>query len=467
MDSELSWELLDRLVAEHAELKDRTEPLREPLRRLAPRYEHAWSLTRFRAPRHELRSRIIGYKRSMDDIENLFREHQKRLHIQATTLGVATSLQGGSVRSGEDIIKRGMKYREPFRDMCSYSTSLGRDLYYEEAEFDKARARIRWVRLVLGIAGGFGAACLLLFLGARRLGRGLPPGGRATAPSAAAPAGPARRERLVEVPPPETIGGHFRIDGELGRGGMGVVFKALDTELERPVAVKRMREEVTQSKKELEMFLAEARLVAALKHPALVEIHSFFREEDSLYLVFELVEGEPLHEVLEKEGRLSLKRTLEILRPVAEGLDYAHSKRVIHRDLKPSNIMVCEDGAKIMDFGIAHQAKKTVAKVTHADAWGTPPYMAPEQELGTVTRESDLYALGVCVYEMLTGEPAFTGPDFLKQKREEDFTPPSKTGADLREGLDAVFARALASEPKERFHSAQELAEALAELLDG
>ncbi len=175
------------------------------------------------------------------------------------------------------------------------------------------------------------------------------------------------------------------------------------------------------------------------------------------------MEGDPLHNIIEKEERLPLERTVKILRQTAAGLDYAHSKRVIHRDLKPANIMIGEgDVVKIMDFGLAHQAKKTVAKLTHAAAWGTPPYMSPEQELGTVSRESDIYSLGACCYEMLTGDPIFIGPDFLKQKRELDYIPPTKACPGLPAALDAVVRKTVDPDPAKRFHTAAEFVAALA-----
>lgn len=267
---------------------------------------------------------------------------------------------------------------------------------------------------------------------------------------------------------PELLDGNYRIGREIGRGGMGLVFEAQDTALARRVAIKRMKKEVVENRRELDMFLEEARLVAALKHPNLVEIHAIVREAGQLYLVFEHVAGEPLHRVIERKERLAPAEALEVLRQAAAGLDYAHSKKVIHRDLKPANIMLGEDGAvKIMDFGLAHQAKRTVAKLTNAAAWGTPPYMSPEQELGKVSKESDIYSLCACFYEMLTGEPVFRGPDFLKQKRALDFVPPSALRPELPGSLDGVVAKALAAEAAERHHSGAEFYAAAAAAFRG
>ncbi|MEK7874026.1 MAG: serine/threonine-protein kinase, partial [Chloroflexota bacterium] len=256
--------------------------------------------------------------------------------------------------------------------------------------------------------------------------------------------------------PDVVLGGNFRIVRELGRGGMGVVFEALDLALERKVAVKRMREELCQSPKDVEAFLDEARMVAALRHPNIVEIHSVLWENGSAYLVFEFVPGEPLNRTLGR-GRLDGRPLTGLLSQLASALDYAHSRKVIHRDLKPANIMLTAEGtAKVMDFGLAHRAKMTVARLTRAKAAGTFAYMAPEQELGSVSRESDLYALGVCVYEMAVGRLPFEGPNFLVQKRELRYVPPSKA-AGLSPAFDALIAKALQLDPARRFHSAAEL----------
>ncbi|MBI3298367.1 MAG: serine/threonine protein kinase [Elusimicrobia bacterium] len=261
----------------------------------------------------------------------------------------------------------------------------------------------------------------------------------------------------AEAEPGAVLGGNYRIERVLGRGGMGVVYEATDLTLQRKVAIKRMTDELLQAGHDLELFVNEARLVAQLKHPHIVEIHSILREGGLLHLVFEYVEGKPLSAFLERGSRVTLKSAKGVVRQVGSALDYAHSRKVVHRDLKPANIMVGQGGAiKVMDFGIAHQARLTVAKITRTGAWGTPPYMAPEQELGQVSRESDLFALGVCLYEMVTAQLPFSGPNFLAQKRERIYRPPTKVASGLPPELDAVIHRALSPDPKDRFHSGAE-----------
>ena len=266
-----------------------------------------------------------------------------------------------------------------------------------------------------------------------------------------------RRQRGAAAGAGSLVGGNYRLERELGRGGMGVVFEATDVALRRKVAVKQLRPELKQNPKDLEAFLAEARLVAALRHPHIVEIYAIVNEGADLYLVFELVAGQSLQTALERVGRLRLDSALALMGQVGSALDFAHANNVIHRDLKPANIMLTPQGkALVMDFGLAHRVSETVARLTGLQSSGTPPYMAPEQELGAASRESDLYSLAVMLYEALTGAQPFPGPNYLAQKREMVFRLPTQAAPDLPRGLDDFMRRALAVEPSARFHSASE-----------
>ena len=257
-------------------------------------------------------------------------------------------------------------------------------------------------------------------------------------------------DEAAPLSPGALIGGSYRVSRELGRGGMGVVYEALDETLQRRVALKQMQ---GGSPEEVERFLREARLVAQLKHPRIAEIHNVLLEREPL-LVFELVEGRTLDAVLAERGRLSVAAAQRVVAEVCEALEYAHGRGIVHRDLKPSNVMVSADGScKVMDFGIAHQSR-SAATQTRTVASGTPAYMAPEQGLGSVSKAADLYALAVVAYELLTGARPFAGPDFLEQKLQKRFSPLSVTAAALPAELDAFFARALEADPTKRFPDA-------------
>ncbi|MBI3298672.1 MAG: serine/threonine protein kinase [Elusimicrobia bacterium] len=263
------------------------------------------------------------------------------------------------------------------------------------------------------------------------------------------------------APAARLIAENLEVKGIIGRGAMGEVYEAFDRTLGRRVALKRLRAELLASPADLELLLAEARTVASLRHPGLVAIHSVERDTGQVYLAFEFVEGRTLAAFLAERGRLEWSEALRVFKACCAALAYAHSRRVVHRDLKPANIMVASDGAvKVMDFGIAYTAQKSISRLTRAAAWGTPPYMAPEQELGGVSAAVDLYSLSVCFYEMLTGELPFKGPNFLAQKREELYAPPAGLIDGLPAGIDAFFKTALAPEPSRRFATAEALAAA-------
>ncbi|MBI3296583.1 MAG: serine/threonine protein kinase [Elusimicrobia bacterium] len=469
---------LDELV----ELQREGDPLRETLREVRASFTPEADLPAVKA-------RFTDAHRGLSSVRDRVKELEDRLtgYIKQTfSLMVVDGMsvysgagrrkpsQASLERAGQAVVNEDIKAKvRSYRRRVDDELGAAQNHY---VDFERSWHQRRNTRMVYAAVGGLAAVFIVVAVWlARRKSepvtvaayptaapQGLPtippPGGALSGPaSGALLSGP-----VGQLPPPNTLGGNFRVDGELGRGGMGVVYEATDMALNRKVAIKRMRDEVSANRRELDMFMAEARLVAQLKHPNLVAIHHIFREGTILYLVFEFVLGRPLSAVIEETERLSLDEARRVLRGVAAGLDYAHANKVIHRDLKPSNVMLSDDGTvKVMDFGIAHQAKKTVARLTKADAWGTPPYMSPEQELGTVSRESDVYSLTVCLYEMLTGRLPFEGPNFLAQKREMAYIPPSQACPGLPAALDAVVRRGLEAEVARRFHSAAELTAAL------
>ena len=263
---------------------------------------------------------------------------------------------------------------------------------------------------------------------------------------------------------PDAVPKGFQVLSVLGQGGMGIVYEALDVALQRPVALKKLRAEVADNARERSRFLKEARTVAALKHPNIVAIHSIHEDEGGLFLVFEKVLGETLHERLSR-GALPPAEAVAVLRQVASALDYAHSKGVVHQDLKPANVMVSGAHAMVMDFGIARRVAETLSTLSKIEVAGTPAYMAPEQESGgRVGPAADIFALGACAYEFLAGRPPFPGGGMM-MKAQKVFRPVSEMTPGLPPAADAVIARALEPEPGARWPSAASFAEALARSL--
>ncbi|MBI5623358.1 MAG: protein kinase [Elusimicrobia bacterium] len=286
-----------------------------------------------------------------------------------------------------------------------------------------------------------------------------PPAGQA---AGAAPASAQAPAQAATGETPGVIAGTYRVNRKLAEGGMGVVYDGLDTALQRRVAIKRMRGDFPAGSGHAEAFLAEARLVASLKHPNIVEIYAVLQEQGVLYLVFEFVSGRPLDQLLASKKRLDLTEVLHLLGQIAAGLECAHGKNIIHRDLKPANVLITnEGGAKITDFGIAHRARMEDSRSTRTYAAGTPHYMPPEQETGTVSLESDTYALGVMAYELLTGALPFPGPDFTAQKLAMRMEPPTVRVPGLPPHVNTAISRALDPRPEARFRRASDLVRAL------
>jgi len=268
---------------------------------------------------------------------------------------------------------------------------------------------------------------------------------------------------------PHVLAGRYRIDRRLGRGGMGTVYRALDTALDRQVAVKLVREDLVGRADTAARFQQEARAAAAFSHPNVVTVHDFGIEGGShAYLVMELLEGASLRDGLRRERRLAPARVLSIMRDVAAAVDAAHRRRLLHRDLKPDNVfLVCSadaETAKILDFGIAKALRGEDDATTRADSRdgslvGTPHYMAPEQLRGGEPDKGwDLWAMAIMTYEMLTGTLPFSGfrVDATTSRLPRDYD------AALQEPLErapaamkAFFGRALAPDPAERPDSAR------------
>lgn len=324
----------------------------------------------------------------------------------------------------------------------------------------------------VGAVGGSGVLLLLGLLGTasgRRLAQEYTRRLKTIVSPAPAepPRGPTAVSEFATVALGSVIGGHYRVTGELGRGGMGAVYRAQDETLNRPVAIKQLLRDGRGNPEDAARLLQEARLVARLQHPNIAEIYSVITEND-LLLVFEFVDGESLDKTLRRNKKLPPARARQIMTGVCAALDYAHARGIIHRDLKPANVMIAADGAaKVMDFGIARQSRGGATLTKTMTASGTPPYMAPEQFLGSVSRASDLYSAAVMAYELLTGSRPFEGPDFVEPKLRKEFLPPSRLDAALPSVVDEFFVRALDPDPLKRPAGAVEFNRAFGAALAG
>jgi serine/threonine-protein kinase len=263
-----------------------------------------------------------------------------------------------------------------------------------------------------------------------------------------------------------TVFAGYRIESEIGRGGMGVVYRARHLALDREYALKLISPALSNDPRFRERFQRESRLAASLEHPNLVKVDHAGDEGGSLYLAMRLVEGSDLRRIVEAEGPLDLSRGAEVLGGVAAGLDAAHARGLIHRDVKPANVLVTDDGRPVLgDFGVAHVLEGAGDLTEAGTVIGTPHYMAPEQAAGqTPGPECDIYALGVMLFQMLTGRLPFNGATpvavALAHLRQE---PPAarSINPELSEAVESILQRALAKRPADRYPSGAALIEAL------
>ena len=246
----------------------------------------------------------------------------------------------------------------------------------------------------------------------------------------------------------------------IGEGGMGKVYEAYDNTLKRKVAVKRIRPELLKNGAFREQFLSEARTVAMLRHPSIVEIYTVIETTTSLYLVFEYVEGQTLETRLDIDNYIPFKEIKEIFKSVCEGLAYAHSLDIVHCDLKPGNIMISDFGpAKVMDFGVAQKIVKEKKDKESSSVAGTPAYMSPEQQRGYTSKQSDIFSLGVCLYEALIGVVPWGVKGYDLNTKE--IVKPSKINPRYPEELDNLLIKALAQKEEDRIQTVEEFWELL------
>ncbi|HOX07556.1 MAG TPA: protein kinase, partial [Planctomycetota bacterium] len=294
----------------------------------------------------------------------------------------------------------------------------------------------------------------------------------ASGPGAGGPAAPAEPDAA-----PGRIFAGYQIVQEVGRGGMGVVYRAVDPQLGRTVALKLMLAAEHASAEEVERFFREAASAARLRHPNIVPIHEFKVHAGRPYFTMDYIEGRSLAEAM-AAGRLGVRQGVEIMEKVCRGVAHAHANGIVHRDLKPANIIVGPDGEPhVTDFGLAKlmgaNPSGTPALTRSGYAMGTPDYMAPEQASGQsreVDARSDVYALGCILYEILTGRPPFSGSgamDILRQHMDSDPASPTRMGVKVAEDVEVICLKCLEKDPARRYRDAGDLAADLRRFLDG
>ncbi|MHB1561118.1 MAG: protein kinase domain-containing protein [Isosphaeraceae bacterium] len=274
-----------------------------------------------------------------------------------------------------------------------------------------------------------------------------------------------------DVPLPEFPG--HEVFERIGRGGMGVVYRARDVRLGRTVAIKTLAEARYAERDQVERFLDEARAVARLRHPNIVGIHAIGEHDGGTYLSLEYVEGGSLASRL-GVGPMAPRPAAQLVATLAAAVDFAHRAGVVHRDLKPSNVLLTEDGVpKVGDFGLAKLLDADSARTFSGQVMGTPSYMAPEQaegHSGRVGPTADVYALGAILYHALTGRPPFLGESALETIRlvtGTEAVPPTRLRPEIPRDLETICLKCLEKEPARRYASAAGLADDLNRFLDG
>ncbi|MFW5925160.1 MAG: serine/threonine-protein kinase [Myxococcota bacterium] len=263
--------------------------------------------------------------------------------------------------------------------------------------------------------------------------------------------------------------GNSRIVGEIGSGGMAVVYKAVQEPLGRTVAIKALKPSIAMDSQFAQRFEREAHFMASLQHENILHVHDYVKDGRSMYIVMEHVEGIDLYDLLEKTPRLPIEVAAIIALQVARALDYAHFRGIIHRDIKPANVMISKQGeVKLMDFGIARDDKLSDLTET-GTGLGTPSYMSPEQILGDrLDFRSDLFSLGIVFYQMITGRKPFVEDDtrsVMQKIRLDRYTTPRKLVPRVPRQLERILQRCMEKMPANRYPTTQAFIDDLMEFL--
>ncbi|HZU98551.1 MAG TPA: protein kinase, partial [Planctomycetota bacterium] len=270
-----------------------------------------------------------------------------------------------------------------------------------------------------------------------------------------------------------TVFGPYDILGEVARGGMGIVYRALQRDLKRIVALKVMKEGEGASKKQIKRFQRETETAAKLQHPNIVAVHEVGCHQGFHYFTMDLIEGDALDQLVKRGEKMPLERVLNVVEEVARAIHYAHGKGIIHRDLKPANILLDTDGhPKVTDFGLAKSIDHKSMLTRTGAVVGTPFYMPPEQAKGDndIDQRADVYALGVILYELLTLKLPFHGETTMEVYRkilEEDPLPPKHHDSRIPLDIQTICLKAMDREPARRYQTAKDLADDIKRFLDG
>ena len=262
------------------------------------------------------------------------------------------------------------------------------------------------------------------------------------------------------------LGNRYQIQSTLGTGGMAVVYLARDTLLARPVAIKALREDFSSNEGFRERFRQEARAAANLSHPNIITVHDFGLDAGRLFIVMEYLPGTNLKAMIRERGKFSIEKALSLISQAAEGVGYAHRAGLVHCDVKPQNFLVSPDQhLKVTDFGIARALSTIHPDEKNDVVWGSPQYFSPEQASGFApSPASDVYSLGVILYEMLTGRLPFISTDpneLIRLHQEVAPIPPSRFNSAIPPVVEQLTLKLLSKEPASRYRTADQLARIL------